>query len=83
MATIPDAAGAMSVPVIIGSDKTTVSIATGQTEFWPLYISLGNFTNAARRAHRGAVMLIGFLAIPKCNFVPAQQTRPPLITISR
>ena len=30
--------GAMFVPIVLGSDKTTVSIATGQSEFHPLYI---------------------------------------------
>lgn len=61
----PDAVGAMFVPIILGSDKTTVSVATGQTEYYPLYASIGNVHNNARRAHRNALVLIGFLAIPK------------------
>ncbi|KAJ3568913.1 hypothetical protein NP233_g5391 [Leucocoprinus birnbaumii] len=40
----PNTHGAMFAPVILGSDKTTVSVAT---------------------AHRGAMTVIGFLAIPK------------------
>lgn len=55
----------MFVPVILGSDKTTVSVATGQTEYYPLYASLGNVHNSVRRAHKNAVAVIGFLAIPK------------------
>lgn len=55
----------MFVPVILGSDKTTVSVATGQNEYYPLYASIGNVHNNVRRAHRNAVSLIGFLAIPK------------------
>jgi hypothetical protein len=55
----------MFVPVILGSDKTTVSVATGNNEYYPLYASLGNVHNNVRRAHRNAVSLIGFLAIPK------------------
>jgi hypothetical protein len=55
----------MFVPIILGSDKTTVSVATGQNDYYPLYISLGNFTNSARRSHRNSVSLLGFLAIPK------------------
>ena len=55
----------MFVPVILGSDKTTVSVATGQTEFYPLYGSIGNVHNNVRRAYRNAISLIGFLAIPK------------------
>lgn len=57
--------GAMFVPVILGSDKTTVSVATGQNEYYPLYISLGNVHSSVRRAHRNAVALLGFLSVPK------------------
>ncbi|THH12620.1 hypothetical protein EW146_g7529 [Bondarzewia mesenterica] len=59
--------GAMLVPIILGSDKTTVSVATGQTEYYPLYISNGNIHNNVRRAHRNAVSLVRFLAIPKTD----------------
>lgn len=61
----PATHGAMFVPVILGSDKTTVSVATGHTEYYPLYASSGNVHNNVRRAHRNAVTLIAFLAIPK------------------
>ncbi|KAG6838908.1 hypothetical protein C0991_007419, partial [Blastosporella zonata] len=59
--------GAMHVPIILGSDKTTVSVATGQNEFYPLYAAIANTHNAVRRAHRNALALIGFLAIPKAS----------------
>ncbi len=55
----------MFVPVILGSDKTTVSVATGQNDFHPVYLSLGNVHNSARRAHGDAVSVVGFLPIPK------------------
>lgn len=55
----------MFVPVILGSDKTTVSVATGQNDFHPLYLSIGNVQNHIRRAHKDALVLIGFLPIPK------------------
>ena len=55
----------MFVPVILGSDKTTVSVATGHTEYWPLYASIGNIHNSARRAHGSGLVLVAFLAIPK------------------
>lgn len=57
----------MFVPIILGSDKTTVSVATGQSEFYPIYMSIGNVRNNIRRAHRNALVLLGFLAIPKCK----------------
>ena len=53
------------VPIILGSDKTTVSVATGQTDYYPLYLSVGNVRNTTRRAHSDAVVLIGFLAMLK------------------
>ncbi|KAJ3576428.1 hypothetical protein NP233_g443 [Leucocoprinus birnbaumii] len=58
---------AMFVLVILGSNKTTVSVATGQNEYYPLYISNGVVTNGARRVHKNAVLLLGFLAIPKTD----------------
>jgi hypothetical protein len=55
----------MFAPVILGSDKTTVSVATGQNDYYPLYASIGNAQNHVRHAHRNALAIIGFLAIPK------------------
>ncbi|KIO14670.1 hypothetical protein M404DRAFT_17529 [Pisolithus tinctorius Marx 270] len=57
--------GATLVPIILGSDKTTVSVATGQTDYYPLYLSIGNVHNTVRRAHHNTVVLIAFLAMPK------------------
>jgi Plavaka transposase len=53
------------VPIILGSDKTTVSVATGHNEYWPLYASIGNIHNNIRRAHGDGLVLVGFLSIPK------------------
>ncbi|KAG1840400.1 hypothetical protein C8R48DRAFT_751327 [Suillus tomentosus] len=61
----PQTHGAAFVPIIVGSDKTTVSVATGQNDYYPLYLSIGNVHNNVRRAHRNALALVGFLAIPK------------------
>ncbi|KAI9436783.1 hypothetical protein BJY52DRAFT_1130347 [Lactarius psammicola] len=59
--------GSMFVPVIAGSDKTTVSIATGNQEYHPVYASLGNITNTARRGHGNGVVPVAFLPIPKTS----------------
>ena len=61
----PETHGATFVPVILGSDKTTVSVATGHNEYYPLYGGIGNAQNAVRRAHRNMLAVIAFLAIPK------------------
>lgn len=55
----------MFVPIILGSNKTTVSVGTGNNKYYPLYLSIGNIHNNVRRAHRNGVVLVGFLAIPK------------------
>lgn len=57
--------GSMFVPIILGSDKTTVSVATGDNKFYPLYMSIGNIKNNVRRAHKDGLVLIGFLAVTK------------------
>ncbi|TFY55613.1 hypothetical protein EVJ58_g8134 [Rhodofomes roseus] len=57
--------GAMLATVISGADKTTVSVATGNQEFHPVYASLGVFHSDVRRGHQNAVLPIAFLAIPK------------------
>jgi hypothetical protein len=63
----PETHGSVFCPIILGSDKTTVSVATGHNEYWPIYLSIGNIHNNIRRAHRNGVVLLGFLAIPKCK----------------
>ena len=57
----------MFILVVVDSDKTTVSVGTGQNEYWPLYGSIGNIHNNVRRVHRAGLVLIAFLAIPKGN----------------
>ncbi|KAI0364939.1 hypothetical protein BV20DRAFT_1056861 [Pilatotrama ljubarskyi] len=64
---VPNSNGAMLVTQVFGSDKTTVSVATGQNDFYPLYMSLGNLHNGVRRAHRDSILPIAFLAIPKAE----------------
>lgn len=61
----PNTHGSMLVPVILGADKTTVSIATGNQHFHPVYANLGNIHNEMRRSHRDATIPLAFLAIPK------------------
>jgi hypothetical protein len=55
----------MFVPIVMGSDKTTVSVASGHQEYHPIYISLGNISNIARRAHGSGMIPVAFLLIPK------------------
>ncbi|KAJ7441973.1 hypothetical protein B0H11DRAFT_2348854 [Mycena galericulata] len=61
----PATHGTMFVPVVAGSDKTTVSVGTGHQEYHPVYSSPGNITGMARRAHGNGVLPVAFLPIPK------------------
>ena len=61
----PSTHSAAFVPIILGSDKTTVSVGTGNNEYWPIYLSIGNIHNNVWRAHRNGVVVLGFLGILK------------------
>ena len=56
---------AMCVPIILGSNKMTVSVGTGDIEYHPLYLSISTIHNSVHHAHHNGVVPIGFLAIPK------------------
>ncbi|KAK0232788.1 hypothetical protein IW262DRAFT_1451309 [Armillaria fumosa] len=64
----PTTDGAMLVPIILGSNKTTVSVATSNVKYHPAYIFIGNILNHARHGHRNTVMPFVFLAIPKSDW---------------
>ncbi len=59
--------GAMYVSVILRSDKTTMSVATGNVEYYPVYLSIRNLHNSTCRGHRSGVVPTTFLAILKCK----------------
>jgi hypothetical protein len=61
----PDTHGSMFVPIILSSNKMTISVGTGHNEYYLLYASIGNVHNNVCQAHRNAIALIGFLTIPK------------------
>ncbi|KAF9218202.1 hypothetical protein BS17DRAFT_811782 [Gyrodon lividus] len=60
IAVDPSMHGSTFVPIILGSNKTTVSVATGQNDYWPVYLSIGNTHNNVWHAHRNAVELLAF-----------------------
>ena len=64
-----DCEGVMFMPVVLGSNKTTVSMATGQHDYYPLYLSIGNLYNSTWQSHHNGVVLIGFLATPKSKHI--------------
>src|SRR5882724_9123240 len=64
----PETHGAFFCAIILGSDMTTVLVATGHNEYWPVYLSIGNLHNNIWWAHCNGLVLLGFLAIPKSKF---------------
>jgi hypothetical protein len=61
----PNKHGSTFMPIILSSNNTTVSVGTGNNEYYPLYASIGNVHNNVWHAHHDALVIIGFLAIPK------------------
>ncbi|KAH9045837.1 hypothetical protein EDB84DRAFT_1633687 [Lactarius hengduanensis] len=61
--------GSMFVPIIAGSDKTTVSVATGHQEYHPVYVSLD---------YPEQVWLTGIVSnwCPKCDALPTDLDGP-------
>lgn len=45
------------------------SVATGQNDFYPLYLSISNVHNNVHHAHCNALVVIGFLAITKGKLI--------------
>jgi hypothetical protein len=41
----PSMHSAAFVPIVLGSNKTTVSVGTGNNEYWLIYLSIGNIHN--------------------------------------
>ncbi|KAF8546399.1 hypothetical protein OG21DRAFT_1479682 [Imleria badia] len=70
----PACEGAAFVPIILGSDKTTMSIATDQHDYYPLYLSIGNIHNSAWCSHRNSVVLLDFSPIPRVTIRKGAKT---------
>jgi len=58
--------GVMQVPLICASDETQVTNMCGDKTAYPVYLTLGNFTNAARlKINNGPHLLLAYLPVIK------------------
>ncbi|KAG9118781.1 hypothetical protein FRC07_006530, partial [Ceratobasidium sp. 392] len=67
------------VPIIVASDKTSMTKLSGNQLAYPVYLSIGNISKLYRRqASKHATVIIGYLPIDEFSDVPGKVLRTSL-----
>jgi len=57
--------GATIVPLLLGTDKTLLTMLHGDQSVWPIYLTIGNLDAKIRRSQlKPSTVLLGFIPIP-------------------
>ncbi|KAI6021359.1 hypothetical protein PISMIDRAFT_92485 [Pisolithus microcarpus 441] len=60
------ARGSIVAPVILSSDKTSLSMFSGDKKAWPVYLTIGNISKDVRcQVSVHTTVLIGYLPVSK------------------
>ncbi|KZS88846.1 hypothetical protein SISNIDRAFT_417541 [Sistotremastrum niveocremeum HHB9708] len=71
---LPD--GSTIVPIIFATDKTKLSVFSGDKVAWPVYMTIGNISKDVRRKiSQRAWRLVGYLPIAKMDCFQNQEAR--------
>ena len=56
--------GATIIPLLLGTDKTLLTMLHGDQSVWPIYLTIGNLDAATRRSQlKPSTVLLGFIPI--------------------
>ncbi|KZT41035.1 hypothetical protein SISSUDRAFT_964108, partial [Sistotremastrum suecicum HHB10207 ss-3] len=68
--------GSTVVPVIFATDKTNLSVFSGDKVAWPVYMTVGNLDKSTRKkVSQRAWRLVAYLPVPKLDCFQTQEIR--------